>query len=340
MSELDKPKPFSEIQPGDIKQVGPVVLDRFRAFAEANEWNLDGVLPGLHERHTQGTSLTALGKEVGVFKSILSNIFGYYGYPVRSPRDGLVLVWQQAKEEQRKKLKDAWNKPGAKERRVANMRSTYDSDEYRAALSQGMKAAWRTQEYRDHILPPLRKHLDELRENPSTRKRMAEGTRRYVFKEENLTKQNTPTLRGQRNDIPFYSLSSWEANLARVIISSGRPYTVRSSSRLAVPPDIQTKYKVGEVTGWSIDFLIINEEGNLVAYELMAHPRETPIGLLKAQLFKDQYPSIELKLITSKAYYDMQRVWAPIINADPRFSGWETSKDNWKTNPDKYQHRP
>lgn len=340
MIEPDKPKPFSEIQPGDIKKVGPVVLERFSAFAKVNERNLDGLLPSLHMRHTEGTSLTTLGKELGVPQSVLSNIFGYYSYSVRSPRDGLVLTWQLNKAEQRRKLSDAWNKPGVRERRKAIMGPIYASERYREALSESMKAAWETPAYRNSVLPSIKRHLDELRANPTTRKNMAEGTRRYAFNEGNLARQNTPTLRGQRNDLPFYSLSAWEANLARVIISSARSYIVRHSSRLTVPPDIQTQYKVGKVTEWSIDFLTTNEEGNLVAYELMAHPSETPLGLLKARLFREQYPSIELKLITSKDYYAMQREWASIINADSRFSGWETVKDNWMTNPQKYRYQP
>jgi hypothetical protein len=49
-----------------------------------------------------------------------------------------------------------------------------------------------------------------------------------------------------------------------------------------------------------------------------------------------QYPEITFRTVDRKVYHRFARRFRERINADPRFAGWEDSKDNLKKNPDKY----
>lgn len=132
----------------------------------------------------------------------------------------------------------------------------------------------------------------------------------------------------------MFSQSAWEANLARIIISSGRAFLFQEVFRLEVSPIYQEQ--LPHPTDFALDFLTLDRRGKWVGYEIMAHPLEKPVGWLKAELFQQQYPDIRLVLVTGRFYQRLKRHFEEKINNDPHFIGWENHKDNLANNPQKW----
>ncbi|MEM5797492.1 MAG: hypothetical protein QXD72_02440 [Candidatus Aenigmatarchaeota archaeon] len=90
-----------------------------------------------------------------------------------------------------------------------------------------------------------------------------------------------------------------------------------------------------DVTEISIDFVTTTPRGDIVLYEIMAHPLEDPLGYVKLEMLIQQYP-VDVRMVDEKFYKRLRRHFEERINATPFLSGWETKQDNLRTNPQKY----
>lgn len=115
----------------------------------------------------------------------------------------------------------------------------------------------------------------------------------------------------------------------------GRDFHTREPLRLSVPPEFQDSFTTDRAEK-GVDFITFDPRGNLLIYEIMAHPKEDPIGWIKLELLANQYPGIRIRPILPNLYRNVQRHFAERINSDPRFCGWETQRDNLRDNPNKY----
>ncbi|MDO8618373.1 MAG: hypothetical protein Q7R49_00330, partial [Candidatus Daviesbacteria bacterium] len=96
------------------------------------------------------------------------------------------------------------------------------------------------------------------------------------------------------------------------------------------------RYKMPATSIYHADFVTQSPQGHIRAIEIMVHPHKYPFGLAKVEMFKEQYPYIPIKLITSHYYGLLERRYRASIEADSHFCGWETKDDNLYTNPEKY----
>ena len=173
---------------------------------------------------------------------------------------------------------------------------------------------------------PIRSHAEATRANwqdPEFRQRNAEGVRQVRLNPANLVRYHLPTISGERWDVGF-TQSAWEANLARILHLIGRENLIHEVLRLS------------NGHFFELDFLTINPRGNLVGYEIMAHPLENPEGWAKLERVITEYPYITFRVIDHRFYRRLERRFTERISLDPRFAGWEERGDNLRTNPQKY----
>ena len=83
-----------------------------------------------------------------------------------------------------------------------------------------------------------------------------------------------------------------------------------------------------------MDVLTRNSRGKLEGYQILPRPQEK--SYIKAELLREQY-GVKLTIITEERYERIESWFKEKIENDSRFSGWETKKDNIKTNPKKYR---
>ena len=84
-----------------------------------------------------------------------------------------------------------------------------------------------------------------------------------------------------------------------------------------------------------MDFVVRDPRGNIVLYEIVAHPLENPVGYAKLEMLIHQYP-VDVRTIDRRFYDRLRKRFEDGINRDPLLSGWETLEDNLRTNPRKY----
>ena len=184
----------------------------------------------------------------------------------------------------------------------------------RLSHAEAVKANWQDQEFRE---------------------RHAEAVRTARLKPENIDKYYLPTIHGYRRDIQLNTQSCWEANLARVLLYTGREFTHQQNFRLKLRDEFQELFGGNDVTETNIDFTTIDNRGNFVLYEIMSHPLEDEKSWAKLEMVAEQY-AMRVVPIGLRFYRKIEHRFKERINGSSYFAGWEDKEDNLRTNSRKY----
>lgn len=187
----------------------------------------------------------------------------------------------------------------------------------------GLIRKWQDPEFRARRAQDSTRALRERWQDLNYRAKMVEVARKTRMNPQYADRWVVPTIHGHRWDIGF-TQSTWEANLARVLKFVGREVVVREPLRLS------------DDTIFELDFLTLDNRGNLVGYEIMAHPLEIPDGWDKLEKVISEYSEISFRIVDEKFYRRLTRSFAARINLDSTFAGWENKQDNLRNNPNKY----
>lgn len=243
---------------------------------------------------------------------------------------------------------------------------------YRKRMSEIQRERWEDPEFREKISertrrnhPILMQAQRELRRNPSHRDKLTTELRQRTlalwqdpeftalqkerhkakwqdpeYREKMLKiilnpdrKTGIPSIHGFRSDVGYYALSTWEANIARMLKLVGRDYLTKVEFKLYVTDEHRDIFDALETTFFA-DFLTVDNRGRTIIYEIMAHPFENPDGWAKLELAKLQHPEIIIRAIDRNMYRRLQRNFKDKINQDQRFSGWEKYGYNLRTHPE------
>lgn len=104
---------------------------------------------------------------------------------------------------------------------------------------------------------------------------------------------------------------------------------------LSVPKEYQLIFK-SDKTQITVDFMVQDLRGNIGVYEIMAYPKEDPVGWAKLDMLTQQYPNVPVHPVTKKMYHRLRARFENRINSSQSLAGWENSKDNLYTNPEKF----
>ena len=303
------------------------ILERFKTYDTytTQEFYLPAI-DYLFLGHQQGNKpFKELAKDISISHTTLRRVFGFYGLPILSNKEAIRLS-----------LSRRWQTPEFRERNIEGSRRSLverrKSPGYNKRQAKVMQRLRQDPLFNQSRIEGLRKALARRWSDPEFRKRHAEIMRinlaqRYL--------SYLPTIHGYRNDIDFDAQSMWEANISRIFIYLGREFYTREKFRLKVPVEYRNLFNSTE-TDISIDFVVRDLRGNIVLYEIMAHPLENPEGWVKLDIIARQYSDLNVRIIEDKFYKRLRRYFEERINSDPRFCGWETYKENLKTNPEKF----
>jgi len=283
--------------------------------------NLDGAIYSLGKKHLEGESLRELTRQLGITHPTLLRLFRSISIPIRSHAEATRANWQDPEFRQRNAegVRANWQDPEFRQRNAEGVRANWQDPEFRQRNAEAIRANWQDPEFRQ-------RHAEATRANwqdPEFRQRNAEGVRQVRLNPANLVRYHLPTISGERWDVGF-TQSAWEANLARILHLIGRENLIHEVLRLS------------NGHFFELDFLTINPRGNLVGYEIMAHPLENPEGWAKLERVITEYPYITFRVIDHRFYRRLERRFTERISLDPRFAGWEERGDNLRTNPQKY----
>ncbi len=228
-------------------------------------------------------------------------------------------------------LIEARQNPSYKEGVSKRSRAMWDDPEFREQQLTMMQNIYQDPSWREKHLEGVRRSMQDL----EWRGRRAEAVRQARHDPTRIGRYKVPTIQGVRRDIGYHAFSAWEANIARVLMYCERDFYTQEGFNLMVPQEYQDLFPIKN-TEITLDFITLDPRGNFLAYELMAHPLENPVGWAKLELLIDQYPMLQVRPIIPKFYNAIQRHFQRRINEDPRFCGWETSKDSLRNNPTKY----
>jgi len=221
--------------------------------------------------------------------------------------------------------------PSLLEKRGKAIKKSYENPESRKKLKNALERRWKSKQYKER----MKQHLKtRWKTDEGYRKKMIDGSRKARLDPSNEGKFYLPTIQGERGDIG-YAQSSWEANLIRILIHCGRDFSLRESIQL----NVSNKYKhlfESDSTFFNIDFVVGGSGERDLLYEIVAHPFEDPVGIAKVKMLKEQYPALDFRVVDREFYRRLEKRFQPKIDSDPNLLGWETSKDNLKTNPSKY----
>ena len=235
---------------------------------------------------------------------------------------------------QGKKFRELLENPDFMEKRLEGIKRKWEDPRFREMQSEKMKKQWEDPQFRERLAESHKKALSEKWRDPRFREKMVEAARGARLNPENMDKYYLPTIRGYRKDIDFYAQSAWEANLARVFMYCRREFSIGEVFRLKVPEKYKGMFESG-VTEKRVDFMVEDPRGNMILYEIMAHPLENPVGYAKLELLIQQHP-VKIRTIDGKSYARLRRHFENKINNTPGLSGWEAKDDNLRTNPGKY----
>lgn len=200
--------------------------------------------------------------------------------------------------------------------------------------AEAVKRNWEDPQFRERNAEATRRNW----EDPQFKKRQAEAVSKARLDPKNIARYYLPTIKGYRGDVGFDAQSSWEANFARILICCGRKFYTGETFILEVP----TEYReiIGsDKTKMRVDFVSETPRGDIVMYEIMAHPLEEPIGYAKLELLIQQHP-VDVHIIDKRLYKRLEAHFKARIDNDPMLAGWETSQDNLRTNPRRYGRIP
>lgn len=232
----------------------------------------------------------------------------------------------------------------ASARSAANFRRLWEDPNFLVQHIARTQAMWEDEDFRNRNATASRISLEQTRQQSDFKEKQIAGVRRkfedsdYRSRHAEAARKNAvlPTIFGYRSDIDMFAKSAWEANIARVLQFMGRDFTQGFELPLTIPVEHQDLFKIGTAS-FTPDFIVVNVNGQIVAYEIMAHPLKDPITSTKLRITVAQYgPQMRISAITERFYRRLERIFSPAINADSRFSGWETGKDNLRTSPSKY----
>ena len=277
------------------------------------------VIDYLFLEHQQNRkSLRELAKELGITHHTVKKILDIYDLPTLTKAEA---------------IRENWEDPEFRKRNAEAIRENWEDPEFRKRNAEAIRENWEDPEFRKRQAEGVRKELHKRWEDPEFRKRQAEGVREVRLNPENIENYKLPTIHGNRNDIG-YAQSAWEANFARVLLYCDREFIRNEKFRLEVKPELKYLFK-SDVTDLSIDFVVKDKRGELVLYEIVAHPGENPVGFAKLEMLIEQYP-VEVRTIGKRYYRRLEKHFKDKIESHQDLSGWETGKDNLKTNPEKY----
>lgn len=250
--------------------------------------------------------------------------------------EGIKRVWEnpEYREIRSDRMKRQIMDPEFRERLAEGVRKKWQDPGYKEKHAEAMRKRWQDPEYRERHAQAIKRSASRVWADLGFRERNAEGTRRARSDPKNAGKYYLPTFKGYRKDIAFHAQSSWEANFARVLMYCGREFLTGETFRLQVPQDSRHLF-VSNVTEMHVDFVSLDSRGNPLIYEIMAHPLENPVGFAKLEMLIQQYP-VSVRVIDPPFYERLKKRFEDKINSTSFLSGWETGKDNLKTNPQKY----
>ena len=248
------------------------------------------------------------------------------------------LQWQNPDFRKRKieDSKERWNDPDYRKRFTESMSEVWHSENFKTRQGELLRQRRQNPVFNANNATAARRELLQRWHNPAYREKFLEAARRARLDPTNVGRYNLPTIKGERSDIGFYAQSTWEANFARVLLFCGREFDVRQNFRFEVPEEYRELFPEG-ISETNIDFLSQDPRCNLILYEIMAHPKKNPVGWAKLDMLIHQYPAFRVVPITERMYRKLQRRFEDRINTDPLLAGWETEKDNLKSNPNKFQ---
>ncbi|MCL4352996.1 hypothetical protein M1615_00825 [Patescibacteria group bacterium] len=358
---------------GALKGIGPTTRSALERLQQEHA-DTGGILAYLLDRYFEGTSARTLAAETGISREPLTKILSQCGASLRTQADGARQIWQDSgyRERQIERLRRNWQDPEYRKRHAEATKELWHDPEFRKRQADGTKQKWQDPEFRKRNAEGLRqnrqdsgfrarqaeklrqkwqdsgfraRHIEAIRQelsrreqDPEFRKRRAEGLRQELsrrWQDPEYRKRHAErlaTISGERWDVGF-AQSAWEANIARVLRHVGTEYYRHKRLNLAVPEQMRGMFPTGR-TSFNIDFVLKDSNGRVVGYEIMAHPSEDPLGWAKLQLAREQYPDVGIYAITQRIYRKLQRQFEERINSDPKLAGWETEKQNLKTNPE------
>lgn len=231
-----------------------------------------------------------------------------------------------------------FKRPDVIEKRVAAVRAKWEEDpDYRERVLKALKEAHTDPEIRERSRQALAIAVEKRWSDPEARRAMGEFFKSIRTNPAYIDKFKVPSIQGVRRDIGFNAQSSWEANIARILMYSGRNFYRGEVFSLSVPESYASAIPTSDgITNFVADFIVEDPRGNLVAYEIMAHPYENPSGWAKVELLAEQYPTLPVRLITEPLYYRLEKLYKAKINHDERFCGWEDQYSNLRKDPDKF----
>ena len=262
--------------------------------------------------HQQGyKSLRYLSKEIGTNTGILSRIFDIYNLPQLTQAEAT--------------------------------RKNWEDDEFRKRHAEAVRKNWEDDEFRKRHAEAVRKMLDKRWEDDEFRKRNAEATRKNWEDDEfrkrqaeavrQARKSEIPRIKGYRIDIQRNAKTTAEANLVRTIMYCNRKESGERAYELNIPEEYKKFFKTNK-TKITLDSLTPDSRENLKGYLILPRPQQK--SYIKAELLREQY-GIIVTIITEEKYKRVESWFSKKIENDGRFKGWETEKDNLKTNPKKYK---
>lgn len=203
------------------------------------------------------------------------------------------------------------------------------------ATARSARGRWETPEYRSR----MQEVLQALWANGDHRKLVSASSRSLWLDVERRIKMLGGMLRsvhGERRDLDFYALSTYEANIARVLMLIGRDFYTREVFTLQVEPEFAAFFQDNQTT-MAVDFVTEDPRGRIRLYEIMAHPLEDPMGWAKLTMLMKQHSDLDIRSIEPREYAVLTTRFADRVNTSGQFCGWETTKDNLRTNPEKYK---
>ncbi len=294
------------------------------------ERKLKGLSPLEHIfiQHQLGSqSIRSLANEIGISKPTLIKLLKKHKLPYLTQVEGsgrkLSEMWED--EDFRVKTTEATRK---------GMYANWEDEDFRVKRVEGLSQKWRDKDFRVKQAESVRRKLSEMWEDEDFRVKQAESVRRARHDLNNLGNYFVPTLKGFRRDIQIETYSAWEANLARAILYSGRTFIHQMPIRIEVTERYMHLFK-DKICETSLDFVTIDNRGNVVAYEIMSHPSESEVNWAKIEMAAEQH-AIKIIPVTPRFYKKVEKRLKSKIENSREFSGWENSRDNLKINPKKY----
>ena len=136
-------------------------------------------------------------------------------------------------------------------------------------------------------------------------------------------KKHSTSIDGYRGDINLFVRSTWEANVARVLIFKGIPFEYEPETfKLTVPTVMKSIFDGREEVKYTPDFYLPTERKYLeVKSDWFAFGDEQ--AMAKIILFRMLDPARVVKILGVAQYRKLEKDYKCAIESDKRFAGWE-----------------